>query len=108
MTILENPYDIAPTGAPGSGAEIDYSQGVPSPALGEMAAPGLMSPDQESIFNNVLLLTTSLMTMGFLLHAVPKEKNDTWQVFGWFGITGAFYGSIRGAAGILYHFSKKE
>lgn len=89
-------------------AEVDYSQGLPTPALGTLDNPGVKSPSEESVFNSTLLLVTSLMAGIYLARALPREKHPSWQIMGWFGLSGSFYGAINGVSGILHHFAHKE
>ena len=70
--------------------------------------PEVLSPVQESIFNSLLLTGTSLMAGIYLIRVLPREKNAGWQLLGWFGLTGAWFGTLKGITSILYHFLPPE
>ena len=67
--------------------------------------PGLMSEEQESIFNLLLMTAGSVMGGAFIIKSLIKEKNPIWGLIGWFGVSGAWFGALRGIAGILHHFA---
>jgi len=84
---------------------------VPEYVVQGLSNPQVLSPVRQSIFNSLLITATSIVSGVYLMRTLPKEKDRVWQVLGWFGVTGAWYGMITGVSGIVYHFvpdSKKD
>ena len=82
---------------------IDTSQGLPVPdGTGSLGNPGLFSPPkEESIYTSLLLTASSVITIAFLIRALPKEPPGFWQVVGYAALSGAAVGGLRGLAGII-------
>lgn len=48
------------------------------------------------------------MGMAFIAKSLFKEKDPIWSLVGWFGMTGAWFATLRGVSGILYHVNHKS
>ena len=79
--------------------------GMPIVGLGY---PETMNAKQESIFNSLLLTAGSIFAGVFIIKAIQHEKNYGWQLVGWFGLTGSYFGAIKGITNIIYHFSEQS
>jgi len=82
---------------------IDTSQGLPVPdGAGSLGNPGFLAPPkEESIYTSLLLTASSVITIAFLIRALPKERPGFWQVVGYAALSGAAVGTLRGLASII-------
>lgn len=76
---------------------VDVSQGLPVPD----GAGSLGLLDVESTYGSLLLTASSVITIAFLIRALPKEKPGIWQVVGYAAMSGAAIGALRGLAGVI-------